>query len=52
MDTKARPVYMLFIRAPFQTQEHIQAESVVVEKKTFHTNRNQKKVGVANSSQK
>ena len=36
MDTKARPVYMLLIRAPFQTQEHIQTESEVVEKNIPH----------------
>ena len=32
MDTKIRLIYMLSIRDPFQTQEHIQTESERMEK--------------------
>ena len=46
MDTKARPLYMLSTRDPPQNKGHIQTESEGLEK-IFHTNRDQKKAGVA-----
>ena len=38
---------MLSTRDPTQNRGHIQTESEGLEKKTFHTNRVQKKAGVA-----
>ena len=38
---------MLLTRDPSQNKGHIQTESEGLEKKTFHTNRVQKKAGVA-----
>ena len=46
MDAKARPIYMLFARDEPQTKGHIHTESEGL-KKIFHTNGDQKKVGVA-----
>ena len=46
MDTKTRPLYMLSTRDPPQKRGHIQTESEGL-KKIFHTNRHQKKAGVA-----
>ena len=43
MDTKSRPLYMLFTRDPPQIEEHIQTENEGLEK-IFHVNGNQKKV--------
>ena len=42
MDTKSRPLYMLFTRDPPQVEEHIQTENEGL--KIFHANGNQKKV--------
>ena len=46
MDTKAKPLYMLSISDPPQNKRHILTESERLEK-IFHTNRDQKKVGVS-----
>ena len=46
MDTKTRPLYMLFTRDPPQNKGHIWTESEGL-KKIFHANRDQKKAGVA-----
>ena len=46
MDTKTRPLYVLFTRDPPQNKGHIQTESEGLEK-IFHTNGDQKKAGVA-----
>ena len=46
MDTNTRPLYMLSARDPPQTKRHKQTESEGLEK-IFHTNRDQKKAGVA-----
>ena len=46
MDTKTRPLYMLSTRDPPQNKGHIQTKSEGLEK-LFHTNRDQKKAGVA-----
>ena len=45
MDTKTRPIYMLFTRDQFQTQGHIQTERGW--KKILHASGNQRKAGVA-----
>ena len=46
MDTKTRPLYMLSTRDPLQNKGHIQTK-MKGWKKIFHTNRDQKKAGVA-----
>ena len=46
MDTKIRPIYKP-TGDPLQTQRYIHTESKRMEKKIFHANGNQKKVGVA-----
>ena len=46
MDTKTRPLYVLFTRDPPQNKGHIQTASEGLEK-VFHTNGDQKKAGVA-----
>ena len=46
MDTKARPIYMLSTRDPFQTYGHIQTESEGMEN-IFYASENQNKVWVA-----
>ena len=46
MDTKTRPLYMLSIGDPLQTEGHIQTECEGMEK-IFHANGKQKKAGVA-----
>ena len=46
MDTKTRPLYMLSTRDPPQKKGHLQTGSEGW-KKIFHTNRSQKKAGVA-----
>ena len=46
MDTETRPLNMLFTRDPPQNRGHIQTESEGLEK-IFHTNRDEKKAGVA-----
>ena len=46
MDTKTRPIYMLFTRNPLQTSRQIQTE-VRGWKNIFHANGKQKKAGVA-----
>ena len=46
MATKTRPVYMLSTTDPPQNKGHIQTESEGLEK-IFHTNRDQKKAGIA-----
>ena len=47
MDIKTRPLYVLSTRDPPQNKGHILTESEGLEKKIFHTNRDQKKAGVA-----
>jgi len=46
MDTKAKPIYMLFMGAYFRPRNTYRLK-VRWWKKIFHTNRNQKKVGVS-----
>ena len=46
MDTKTRPLYMQSTRDLPQNKGHIQTESEEL-KEIFHTNRDQKKAGVA-----
>ena len=46
MDTKTRPLYILSTRDHLETRD-IYRLKVKVWKKIFHTNRNQKKAGVA-----
>ena len=46
MDTKTRPLYVLFTRDPPQNKGHIQTASEGLEK-VFHTNGDQKKAGIA-----
>ena len=46
MDTKTRSLYMLSTRDPPQNKGHIQTENEGLEK-IFHTNRDQKKAGIA-----
>ena len=46
MDTKTRPLYMLSTRDPPQNKGHIQNKNEGLEKLS-HTNRDQKKAGVA-----
>ena len=46
MDTKTRPLYMLFTRDPPQNMGHIQTESEGLGK-LFHAHKDQKKAGVA-----
>ena len=46
MDTKTRPLYMLYTRDPPQNKRHIQTESEGLEK-ILHANREQKETGVA-----
>ena len=45
MDTKTRSLYLLSTRDPPQNKRHIQ--KIIIQKKIFHANGNQKKAGVA-----
>ena len=46
MDTKTKPLYMMFTRDPSQAKGHMQTESEGLEK-IFHANGGQKKTGIA-----
>ena len=46
MDTKTRPLYMLYTRNPPQNKGHTQTESEGLKKKIFQANGDKKKAGV------